>query len=180
MMNETRNDMTRADSYVATLTCEDFGVLDAPSEIRLDAIRRTVRSLNKNSDGHLYRIYRRGRLGKNNPYAPIYALRDSTMISVRHASRFDVYIGRDTDAERRRAAKRTGLKKGNDSRKYLEGLFARAGHPSAINLVSATVTRGDSYGSVTHAIVYIDALGARHETFLQTDENYATFYTFAG
>jgi len=84
--------VNRTSSYVDTLSTSD------PSfQATIDLIRATVRKGNKRP-GQKYRVRVRGRLGRNNPYAPLYGAAGplhrycAQEIKVKHSSRVDVYI----------------------------------------------------------------------------------------
>jgi hypothetical protein len=66
---------------------------------RLAELRNKVRVKNSNSNGVLYRVVLRARLGKNNPNAEYYRARAQMgcinpyqIIRMAHGSHFDVYV----------------------------------------------------------------------------------------
>ena len=84
--------VNRTPTYVDTLSTSD------PSfQATIDLIRATIRKVNKRP-GQKYRVRVRGRLGRNNPYAPLYGVGGplhrycAQEIKIKHSSRADVYI----------------------------------------------------------------------------------------
>ncbi len=84
--------VNRTSSYVDT-----FSTSDPSFQAIIDKIRATVRKVNKRP-GQKYRLRVRGRLGRNNPYAPLYGVGGplhrycAQEIKIKHSSRVDVYI----------------------------------------------------------------------------------------
>ena len=84
--------MNRTSSYFDT-----FSTSDPSFQATIDLIKATIRKVNKRP-GQKYRLRVRGRLGKNNPHAPLYGVAGplhryfSQEIKIEHSSRVDVYI----------------------------------------------------------------------------------------